>query len=357
VNLDAVNVAGPVTLGLGSGPADVAVTDSTLGRVTAPWNAADLTVQLSRTQVSENVAVRSLGNASLDLTDVTVGGNVGVGGAVAGLTANGAAIGGDVAVTGTASAAVAVTGPLAARNLWVRSPGGTATVSVSGDFASLALSGNLGVTGLGGTTVNLAGATPGKVDGNVVVTGGQGADRLAIGPQLRVAGDLAVSLGGGDNTVAIGGSDTSLMVDGDLTIKTGDGDDSVALIDVIVTGDSRISTGDGADTLTVDRGARFFGSFQADTGTGDDTVALAQSAGSAGPVGFGGQVTITAGDGIDSLLIGNTAGDLNSRVQFRAPGNLIDGGPALNLFNNETQQVELLTFMTTLSLLGWADVA
>jgi hypothetical protein len=191
------------------------------------------------------------------------------------------------------------------------------------------------------------------VPGSVAVNLGEGTNSLSLQTAGRIVlGSLAVAGGTGNDAIAVaGGFGTGSIITGAASIGTGGGANAVTLRRVAVGGPVAVATGDGADTLTIDA-STFFNTFTANLGAGNDAIRIAQARGSATPVEFRGTVSVHAGVGNDTLLLGRAGaagGDVNSRVIFH--GGVVSGDAAgtFNLFDTVTTQRT-----GPVTLIGWA---
>jgi hypothetical protein len=167
-----------------------------------------------------------------------------------------------------------------------------------------------------------------------------------------VAKSVSLILAGGNNNVTMGEAAAPLSIGGVFAIRTGDGRDTITLTRVSVVGAASIFTFGGNDLLQIETASSFTSTFLADMGTGNDTISIAQDpTGGVGEVFFSKSVTIKGNAGDDSLLLGlsNLAGgDLNSRVRFVAPINIVDGGLGTDTFNVANSQI-----VGAVTLVGW----
>ncbi len=213
----------------------------------------------------------------------------------------------------------------------------------SGDVAALLLGGDLIVVGdQADNAVEIL-----VIDGNLVVQGREGTDTTINGESRvifegvdRIADDLRVFLGGGDDLIDIQGvsigGDLSIRTDailaavfgssdhdqvlldrltigGNLDVFTGAGDDAVLLERSTVAGDTTIATGAGDDRLSL-VGIGLGGSLALETGSGNDRAFLIQTA-------VGGPTSVRTGAGDDDIL-------LHGVNPFGGPVSLDGGGGA-----------------------------
>jgi Ca2+-binding RTX toxin-like protein len=99
----------------------------------------------------------------------------------------------------------------------------------------------------GGTPLTLAGVT-----GSIVVTMGDGDDRVTVSTarDIAIADDLSIGMGLGNDRLT-SSSTRRIGVGGDLNITTAEGDDVISLAQVRVGGNSTIDTGVGDDRVTL----------------------------------------------------------------------------------------------------------
>jgi hypothetical protein len=122
-----------------------------------------------------------------------------------------------------------------------------------------------------------------------------------------------------------------------------------------VGGATNITAMGGADQLFIDA-TTFQGTFTANLGAWNDTIAIAQQVGEPVPVTFESKVTINAGAGNDTRKLGLSVangGDANSRVAFGVASSQIDGGIGFNMFDASTSQY---TGLTAANFLHWTNV-
>jgi hypothetical protein len=199
---------------------------------------------------------------------------------------------------------------------------------------------NLSLTGTGWTNVLFSTASLSEVKGGVTVKGGWFDDSFEADGNFKVDKNVSLTLNGGDNAVILGDNSSAVTILGSVSIKTGDGNDQVTFDQAAVSGTVAMKLAGGTDVLTVEDGSTFAKTFQADTGSGDDTISMAQNTGAANPVTFTGKVTITAGVGNDTLFLGVDVadGDVNSKVVFMDGTSIIDGGTGINNFDPSSAQ-------------------
>jgi large repetitive protein len=354
LTLSTVTAAGPLLIGMGNTNIECTITDSTVGRITAPANRGIMNATLTRATVMGNIVLKGPGSAAIIPSESELRGNVLVAGFGATVLADNVSVLGNVTVKAATIAQFEAHHQFSAGNVSVSGLTGTSSFTATGGTTEITVNGNLTVVGPGGMAVDFSTGPLSQVNGNLTAVGGPFGGSFNAGNHLRVGGNLTLNMPGGENSVSIGGVDIPLEVGKNLTIKSGTGNDAIALNFITVLGATLVTTGSGADILAIDQGANFTGTFSANLGSGDDLVAFAQSAGATQPVEFTGKVTVLCGTGNDTLQLGNIAGDANSLVRFEAAGNKIDGGLALNWFDDETQQFGVSP-IGTLTLLGWTD--
>lgn len=343
------------------------------GAVTASTGAGLLDVVLSGTDLG-TVALTGLGDVNLVVTDgasralSVAGGPFGfvdaafdgdseVQGALAvrgyqprlNVLGGSLTVAGDVAVTGPAAAVFTnqATASLA-RSLAVRSSAGDAVVQAAG--TSLTVGTNLTVAGVNSTDTSFTSTGPSQIKGTASIRGGPAPDTFTANANFRVGKSLSFTLGAGPDAVSLIGSGGTATVGGALTMDTGSGIDAVYLERVGVTGSTLIRTGAGADAVVIQSDSKFTGPVTIDLGTGDDSLTAATLGGSPGPVTFSAKAVVRLGGGNDSLTLG-VAGAANSKVVFGVAGTLIDGGPGLNLYDDEAGQVD----GTSMTMVGLTD--
>ncbi|MCI0465280.1 MAG: hypothetical protein L0Z62_50805, partial [Gemmataceae bacterium] len=178
-------------------------------------------------------------------------------------------------------------------------------------------------------------------DGNLVVQGREGTDitinggsRILFEGVDRIADDLRVFLGGGNDLIDIRGVSVDgnvsiqadgffvggrgddqvlldlLTIDGNLDVSTGGGDDAVLLERSAVAGDTTISTGSGADRFAL-VAAGLGGRLTVETGAGDDRAFVTQ-------MGVSGRIRVDTGSGNDDIIF-------HGATAFGSPVSL-DGG-------------------------------
>jgi hypothetical protein len=169
--------------------------------------------------------------------------------------------------------------------------------------------GNVVVTGLDGTTINgdpdfeaVTGST--SVSGDVVANLGRGDDKLAIGDDVVVEGDLRVTDAKGATTLGL----RNVEIQGDLLVKTGRGSDAVSLVDTTIAGDAKIATHRGKDFVSLLQ-STVTGSIEVLTGRGTDGVVIDDSE-------LSSSARLKTGRGRDAALIRQTtiAEDLSART-------------------------------------------
>lgn len=163
------------------------------------------------------------------------------------------------------------------------------------EIRSDAATGQIVVTGLEGTTVNGQSApftVAAGIDDLIVETGEAGDQVIIQG--IVIAGDLEIETGEGSDVVLI----TDATIGGDLEIETGEAHDLVALQNVTVAGETEIETGEGHDDVLIDGGA-FGGEAAIDTGEGHDVVLINGST-------FADDAEFETDEGHDRLVVENS---------------------------------------------------
>jgi hypothetical protein len=157
----------------------------------------------------------------------------------------------------------------------------------------------------GSETVVLGGRL--TVRGPVDVAAWGGTDAVVVASAYdsgSVSGHVFVDVGPGDQQlVAVGSGDGRVLtIGGGLGVWTADADgaDTVSLAGVDARSWTEVWTGGGAD-LVRETDSTFRGSFDLDTGAGDDEVYL-EWTGAA--TSFAGPVWVSTGDGNDGILVG-----------------------------------------------------
>lgn len=244
----------------------------------------------------------------------------------------GTSVTGNLTVLGGYDAALTLDAATITGNVLLRSL--TSTFTATGDATTV--TGNLTVIGLTQTSTSFESATLSEFKGNVTVIGGWYNDEFTTNGQFRASKNVTLNLAGGDNTVTLGEESSATSIGGALTIRGGAGRDDININRLSVAGAVLIQTFAGVDRLSIETNSSFTTKFTADMGTGDDTISVAQSElGDVGEVLFSGPVSIKAGLGDDTLLLGKAialGGDNDSRVRFSAAVNVIDGGLGFDTF-------------------------
>jgi hypothetical protein len=294
------------------------------------------------------VLTATLGNSNpavVTVTGSTLGGLVETGNVVGALV-TGSTIKGPVSVKGMFQADLTVDATTVTGAVTVSA----ALPSFRATNAGSTLNSNLTLIGSSWTNTTFESTTLTEVKGSVLVTGGWFSDQFTTNSLFKAAKAVNLNLKGGDNTVSIGDGTAAVSVGGALTVRGAAGVDTVTLDRVAVAGATLIATLQGADVLTIDGGATFTGTFTADLGTGEDTIAIAQNTGSTGAVTFTGNAKILGGAGNDTLLLGmdpGAGGDANSRAVFNGLTDVIDGGLGIDVFDTGSAQ------FTGASPIGW----
>jgi hypothetical protein len=262
-------------------------------------------------------------------------------------------VAGDVTVAGSDGAIVDAGNRWVADDLSVSSRFGEALLMF--DVPVLSLNGNLTVHGGHSANMTVTPGAPATIEGALRVTGGAGPDIVMLS-DLTIREGVSLDLGDGNNFVEVRKTFVIphvLEKSGRISITSGTGDDSYTFRDVEVRGATILRTGAGADEVSIDSAT--LAAVTVDLGAGDDVLLLATLAGSDEPGTLKGMLKVRAGAGNDFLGLGrslNAGGDDQSKVVFHAAGNLIDGGPGMDVFDRDTQQVELIP-PATLTLLSW----
>ncbi len=206
-------------------------------------------------------------------------------------------------------------------------------------------------------------------DGNLVVQGREATDttinggsRVIFEGVARIADDLRVFLGGGNDLIdlrgvsvsddvsiqadalraAFGGGDDQVLLDqltigGNLDVSSAGGDDAVLLERSTVAGDTTISTGSGDDRFAL-VAAGLGGRLTVETGAGDDRAFVTQT-------GVSGRIRLNTGSGNDDLI-------LHGATAFGAPVSL-EGGRG-----KDTAEIDAAsTFAGGLTIRGFESVA
>lgn len=164
---------------------------------------------------------------------------------------------------------------LLAGNVLVQVQNGNATIT--GDTAAnqLEITGGLNsilVRGLEGTTINGGSATftlasTSTFNGGLVISLGQGNDRLTIGADVAL-GSVSIFGEAGDDTLSI----TSSTVNGNLVIDAADGSNTITLLDSTLK--SHVALNAAGSSLISLRGGRIDGRLTVDTANSDDQVSI-----------------------------------------------------------------------------------
>lgn len=170
----------------------------------------------------------------------------------------------------------------------------------SAKIDTLVVTGDQGLT----ITEGVALATNATTKANTITTTGLTGD-LNLGTGVAALGanqNLTFNAGNGVNTVTF----VDVNVDASVTATFGSGKDVITLTDA--TGSVSINTGDGADKVTVSELDNKFNATDKETasinlGAGDDTLFIAAAVTDAN---LASGVTLTGGDGTDTLSIDNT---------------------------------------------------
>ena len=356
VHMDAVDLAGPIGLGVRNRGASFQIYNSHLSRLVHRNNAIDLNFNLVNTDVAGAIDLAGTRDVRLTLQG-NVGGPVRVTGAQALFSSHGATIAGDLTVTGTVAAGASTSESFTVRDVRVVSPLGTAGFAARGSVSEVAINGDLTVDGGAGAGITFSTGPYAEVQGDVRLLGGpvKGpvGNSFGLVLQCRVHGDVTLDMPGGNNGITIGTPESHVELGGALTIRTGTGNDVMRLA-AAVRGPIRIDTGSGADKLTVDGGAAFDRSFTADLGSGDDVFEVGQAVGAPSPATFTGVVTVRGGKGNETLRLGRANGDANTLARFLAIGNRIDGGAGWNEYDPDAGQFEAPgSGSEVLTLVGW----
>jgi len=156
-------------------------------------------------------------------------------------------------------------------------------------------------------------------DGNLVVQGREGTNTTVNGDSRvvfegvdRVADDLRIFLGGGNDLidirgVSVGGDISILATDAVRAAGVGASGDQVLLDLLTIGGNLDVSTGAGADAVLVER-STIAGDTTIATGASDDRFALVD-------VNLGGRLTVNTGAGNDQVFLDPTAA--GGRISIR----------------------------------------
>lgn len=149
------------------------------------------------------------------------------------------------------------------------------------------------------------------VGGNITMTAGAGGDEASLDDDVDVTGNVTFNLGDGANRV-----DTNevVTIGGNLTVNTGTDADTIDVTDTAITGDVTISAGEGSNTVYLenllgDGGTTFGGNTSVTAGTGNDTLSINASGEG---FGFAGNLSIDLGDGTNSISSGDIVFDTGS---------------------------------------------
>ncbi|WP_193789074.1 beta strand repeat-containing protein, partial [Zavarzinella formosa] len=220
-----------------------------------------------------------------------------------------AVFGGKVTVLGGPQATLSLidtgtTGSTIAGDATVTSAFGSALWTMSG--AAKAFNGNVSVKGHD-VSFNQQSSTTATTSfaKNLTITGGAGNDLVTMNGLYSVTGDTTFNLGEGPSNISLSSTSTATDFTGKLTIKEGNGDSNTSFYNVQAGKDVSVTSLAGKDILTVDGGSVFSGAFLADTGAGDDSLALGAATGlSVAAATFNGKVTIKTGAGNDTIQLG-----------------------------------------------------
>ena len=226
----------------------------------------------------------------------------------------------------------------------------TGEAMLEADGTALTIGRNLTMTGAGSTDLYYFTEELSEVGGTVTLNGGPEDDSFWVEGDFK-SKTVTLNLKNGHNYVQLGAVSRPLStIVGNLKVTAGPGTDSVTVVNARVTGRATIATGAGADELRFQTGATFDGLVNIDLGNGADTFTAGLPVPDpfdpgtplvpAGPVTFNAKATMKFGVGNDSMALG-VAGDPDGKVLFGAAGSLVaDGGPNLNLFDDEAGQFD-----------------
>lgn len=177
---------------------------------------------------------------------------------------------------------------------------------------------HIDLPGAGNNTVTFDATDLPKIAGNFSVNMGSGTDSFTLTNAL-VRGSVVIHAGNGDDTISLSNDQT-----GEVSIRTGDGADSISL-DSDTTKEVEIRAGDGVDTITLTNDTT--GAVSIHTGDGGDTINLSNDTSGRVAIGTGSgddsiQITtatirgvaVNSGAGDDSVLLSNVT--LQAKVQL-----------------------------------------
>ncbi|MFM7056581.1 MAG: hypothetical protein ACKO2P_06625, partial [Planctomycetota bacterium] len=164
---------------------------------------------------------------------------------------------------------------LLAGNVLVQLQNGNAVITGDSAANQFEITGGLNsilVRGLDGTTINGGTATftlasTATFGGSLLISLGQGNDRLSIGADVSLAG-VRILGEAGDDTVSIASS----TINGNLVIDAGDGSNTITLLNSRLK--SHVALSSAGPSLTSLRGGRIDGRLNVDTAAGDDQVSV-----------------------------------------------------------------------------------
>jgi hypothetical protein len=304
-------VDGNVTFVAGEGSDYANFTGATIGgRISCDFGlgSGDHGLSLSSTSVDGSVSTRSLdGYGFVTVNDSEVGGSVSVDSRKSqeyiGVT-GGSTVGGNVSMTtvggensfqlsgGTIDGNVSVTSVVQG-SVNIDNSGGSAWVKGNVTFTSR--------TGNDQFRVSSA-----KIDGNIKVDSGTGGSQFNADDGALLVGKVSISSRSGNAMVAF---NNGVAVLGATKINLGSGGDTVAINDSDFSGLVTINTGSGYDNLSIEEGGdtdgpttRFFAGLRANTGSGDDRVAVGDYGADERAGDFRAPSRIDGGDGTDTLF-------------------------------------------------------
>ncbi len=263
-----------------------------------------------------------------------------------------------------------LTGDGAGNEITVTNTGnGAYQISAAGNTTINGQAGNIVVSNVNDLVVNLKGGDDeityeggGNEVRNVTIKTGDGDDIVVLNNLVTDGGKLSVETAAGDDNVELNGG----TVDGKTTITTGKGEDSIAVdtvqfdgnlsidtaanIDLVTIGGSEVDgvlsvkTGAAADQLVI-IATTISGKTQVETADGDDQVHLA------GGNTFAGVVSLTTGNGNDTVTIDDEFSDEDNDFQANLGINVAKGNDVVNLLGNSAGNASNNTYAGTVDVL------
>jgi hypothetical protein len=162
-----------------------------------------------------------------------------------------------------------------------------------------------------------------------VLRAGKGMDILDI-DAVSFARNVNVNLAAGSSAVTL----LETACGGNLMLKAASGSDTIQIGLVDVGGNAMINTGNDFDGVWIDD-AQIVGNTVINTGSGDDIIGLDYQSGGSypGSIEFGGRVSVIAGAGEDTVMVG-LEGGVDAFGNFTAKS-LFNGGPGTDLIDIE----------------------